>query len=290
MFEVYTTLILIALGYIFIIYRRGDLDKDIDVIKRISNGLLIGVKKLWLIRPSVNTSNVSDKFKRYLSIFFNLSIFILIILFISFLVLFVFSIVTVFLFYRYLKRLILNIELNKPKKLITKFFVTLIKFGISFIFVFFAIYFLLDADKYFFGHKNLFSNYNYEKGKVDRIIDGDTIVLVDGRKIRYLAVDTPEKDDCFFKESTNRNKQLVSGKNVLLYKGNQDKDTYDRYLRYVVVEDSKIFVNQELLRYGFGGIDERYEYQQIPEIYKYLKDSQRKAKDELLGGWGKCSY
>ena len=66
MFEVYTTLILIALGYIFIIYRRGDLDKDIDVIKRISNGLLIGVKKLWLIRPSVNTSNVSDKFKRYL--------------------------------------------------------------------------------------------------------------------------------------------------------------------------------------------------------------------------------
>ncbi|MBO99140.1 MAG: hypothetical protein CL730_02615 [Chloroflexi bacterium] len=150
MFEVYTTLILIALGYIFIIYRRGDLDKDIDVINRISNGLLIGVKKLWLIRPSVNTSNVSDKFKRYLSIFFNLSIFILIILFISSLVLFVFSIVTVFLFYRYLKRLILNIELNKPKKLITKFFVTLTKFGISFIFVFFAIYFLLDADKYFF--------------------------------------------------------------------------------------------------------------------------------------------
>ena len=170
---------------------------------------MIGVKKLWLIRPSVNTSNVSDKFKRYLSIFFNLSIFILIILFISFLVLFVFSIVTVFLFYRYLKRLILNIELNKPKKLITKFFVTLIKFGISFIFVFFAIYFLLDADKYFFGHKNLFSNYNSEKGKVDRVIDGDTIVLIDGRRIRYLAVDTPEKDDCFFKESTNRNKQLV---------------------------------------------------------------------------------
>src|SRR6266481_3564162 len=59
--------------------------------------------------------------------------------------------------------------------------------------------------------------------KVRRVIDGDTIELVNGDRLRYIGIDTPEEVDprkpvqCFAREAAARNKNLVEGKEILFY-------------------------------------------------------------------------
>jgi len=55
-----------------------------------------------------------------------------------------------------------------------------------------------------------------EKAKVAFVYDGDTIELTDGRKVRYIGIDAPErgsnkvKGDCFGQEAFEINKSLVA--------------------------------------------------------------------------------
>ena len=64
-----------------------------------------------------------------------------------------------------------------------------------------------------------------ERGVVADVVDGDTIVLESGERIRYLLVDTPEstggKDDCYGREARTFNAQLVQGKEVTLTYGEE---------------------------------------------------------------------
>ena len=52
---------------------------------------------------------------------------------------------------------------------------------------------------------------------VKRVIDGDTIELETGEKVRYIGINTPETVDpdkpqeCFGKEASVENKRLVEG-------------------------------------------------------------------------------
>lgn len=97
----------------------------------------------------------------------------------------------------------------------------------------------------------------YEKATVTRVIDGDTIELQSGARVRYLGIDTPETVDPnepeqpFGLEASVRNKELVEGKTVYLQKGLRDIDEYGRLLRYVYLEDGT-FVNAELVAEGYA--------------------------------------
>jgi micrococcal nuclease len=84
-----------------------------------------------------------------------------------------------------------------------------------------------------------------ETGFVSKVIDGDTIELTDGRKIRYLNIDTPETVkpntpvQCFGREAKILNEQLVKNHQVWL---TQDKDPTDRFgrdLRFVFTSDTE---------------------------------------------------
>ena len=61
-----------------------------------------------------------------------------------------------------------------------------------------------------------------ERAKVIRVIDGDTVELENGERVRYLGIDTPETVhpekpvECFGTEATERNKELVEEKTVEL--------------------------------------------------------------------------
>ena len=58
-----------------------------------------------------------------------------------------------------------------------------------------------------------------EIAQVTRVIDGDTIdVLLDGKtvRIRYLQMNTPERDEPCYRESTQANVDLVAGQTVRL--------------------------------------------------------------------------
>jgi micrococcal nuclease len=85
------------------------------------------------------------------------------------------------------------------------------------------------------------------------VVDGDTIkVDLDGEtyKVRYIGMDTPERDRPFYEEATAKNAGLVDGQTVLLVKDVSETDKYDRLLRYVFVGDT--FVNFELVNQGYA--------------------------------------
>lgn len=125
--------------------------------------------------------------------------------------------------------------------------------------------------------------------KVKKIIDGDTIQIEGGEKVRYIGIDTPETVDprksvgCFGKEASNKNKELVEGKIVKLVKDVSENDKYKRLLRYVWVGD--IFVNDYLVRQGYATAvtfppDIRYQ--------KQFRNAQQEAKTKNLGLWSLC--
>ena len=91
------------------------------------------------------------------------------------------------------------------------------------------------------------------EGKVTRVIDGDTIELESGVKIRYLMVDTPEVSnggDCYGDNAKQYNSDLVLGKTVQLNFDEQCTDRYGRTLAYVTVDGQE--VNSLLVRNGYA--------------------------------------
>ena len=108
-----------------------------------------------------------------------------------------------------------------------------------------------------------------ETYSVVKVIDGDTIKLENGEVVRYIGIDTPETVhpskpvQCFGKEASDKNKELVEGKVVKLEKDITNKDKYGRILRYVWVGD--LFVNDELVRQGYA-----YVYTYPPDV-KYTE-------------------
>lgn len=91
---------------------------------------------------------------------------------------------------------------------------------------------------------------------VTDIVDGDTIVISSGEKVRYVGVNTPETKhptkgvECFGKEASGKNRELVLNKEVRLEKDISDKDRYGRLLRFVYIGD--LFINDYLTRQGYA--------------------------------------
>ena len=132
---------------------------------------------------------------------------------------------------------------------------------------------------------------NTVEAEVVQVIDGDTIdVLLNGEKarVRYIGIDTPEvypEYECFGREAKKANQDLVTGKLVILVSGQEDKDKYDRLLRYVYA--GEVFVNEELLKTGMAFA------MPVPPNIKYAKDFyklQKEAKAYGFGLWSTCDY
>ncbi len=124
---------------------------------------------------------------------------------------------------------------------------------------------------------------------VTRVIDGDTIEIEGGEKVRYIGVNTPESVDprravqCFGKEASAYNAELVLGKRVRLEPDVEDRDKYGRLLRYVWLGDT--MVNEQLVTDGYAQV------MTIPPNVKYVerfKAAQTQAREAKKGLWSKC--
>lgn len=125
------------------------------------------------------------------------------------------------------------------------------------------------------------------KAKVVNVIDGDTIKIEGGQVVRYIGIDTPETVhpskpvQCYGKEASDKNKELVEGKEIKLEKDVSETDKYGRLLRYVWLGD--MLVNEYLVREGYA------QSSSYPPDVKYqdrFVESQKQAREEKKGLWG----
>ena len=84
---------------------------------------------------------------------------------------------------------------------------------------------------------------------VTRVVDGDTF-KVGEKYIRLIGIDTPEKNEEYYNESTQILKNLIEGKEVVIERDKKNKDWYGRFLRYVYIDD--IFVNRYMMDHGYA--------------------------------------
>lgn len=119
------------------------------------------------------------------------------------------------------------------------------------------------------------------RAEVVNVIDGDTIdVRIDGERyrVRYIGVNTPERDDPCYADATNANAELVEGRTVTLVKDVSETDRYDRLLRYIYVDG--VFVNEVLVREGWA---ERVYYPPDTAYADYFQRLENEARDDGLG-------
>lgn len=131
---------------------------------------------------------------------------------------------------------------------------------------------------------------------VTKVIDGDTIEIEGGQKVRYIGIDTPELHDprqkvqCFGEESTLKNKELVEGKEIRLEKDISDKDKYGRLLRYVYIifsDGGRIFVNDYLVRQGFARVST---YPPDVAYQEIFREAEKEARENIRGLWRLCNH
>jgi endonuclease YncB( thermonuclease family) len=116
---------------------------------------------------------------------------------------------------------------------------------------------------------------------VTDVYDGDTVILADGRSIRYLGINTTEMGETLSEEAGQRNRELVMGKVVRLEMDEDEIDGYGRTLAFVWV--GRTHVNLKLVREGLAHL------MFIPpnkKHYDEFLEAQREAQREKRGLWG----
>lgn len=79
---------------------------------------------------------------------------------------------------------------------------------------------------------------------VVRVIDGDTLEIATGEKVRLLCINTPEEGHKDYGNAKAYLSSLVLGKEVTLIPSSPNKDEYDRLLRFVYLNDT--FINKKV--------------------------------------------
>jgi len=91
-----------------------------------------------------------------------------------------------------------------------------------------------------------------------RVIDGDTIELARGDKVRYIGIDTPEMDAtdpqilALAHQATQVNRALIQDKQLRIVLDVQERDRYGRVLAYVYA--GGVFVNAALVASGYAQV------------------------------------
>lgn len=130
------------------------------------------------------------------------------------------------------------------------------------------------------------SLYGQDVTKVKQVVDGDTLRLTNGEKVRLIGVDTPETKhpqkpvERFGKEAYLFTKRMVEGKEVRLEFDWQRRDKYGRLLAYVYLTDGA-FLNAEIIKQGYGFAYTKYPFKYLDEFGGYEKE----ARENRRGLW-----
>jgi micrococcal nuclease len=126
--------------------------------------------------------------------------------------------------------------------------------------------------------------------EVVRVVDGDTIELDGGEKVRLIGVDTPETVhpnkpvERFGKEASSFTRRTVEGKRVRLEydPGPSRLDKYGRTLAYVYLLDGRL-LNLEIIRQGYGHAYTKYPFTQ--SRMNEFRAAEQEARAARRGLW-----
>jgi len=131
--------------------------------------------------------------------------------------------------------------------------------------------------------------------KVDRIVDGDTLVAYVGgqrERVRLIGINTPESVDpdrpvmCFGKEASRHLEELVPpGTPVRIERDVEPRDKYGRMLGYVYRASDGLFVNLAQVTDGFAN---QYTFPPNVAHVNEFKKAAARARSERTGLWGAC--
>jgi len=126
-----------------------------------------------------------------------------------------------------------------------------------------------------------------EWNKVKWVNDGDTVVLSDGRHVRYIGINAPEiahdhqKAEAFGYAAKKYNQSIVQSKKVRLEFDKEKYDRYGRLLAYIYLLDGT-FINKKMIEKGYA-----YLLPRKPNVKceKMLLKTQRDAMSTKQGMW-----
>jgi hypothetical protein len=139
--------------------------------------------------------------------------------------------------------------------------------------------FLFDVSKksgYFFVSKENFL--------VSRVIDGDTVELSNGEKVRLIGINAPEIEEFFGEDAKNFLARLVEGKMVYLETDYIERDEYGRKLAFLFLDGRNI--NVEIVR---NGLAHTFDLGKISKYINDLKEAESYAKTNQIGIWKKSN-
>ena len=146
-------------------------------------------------------------------------------------------------------------------------------FANALIIVSFALIAILVANSNFVNLKS----FNTIEGKVVKVIDGDTIDILDSNKnshrIRFHGIDAPEKKQAYGNKSREFLASLIAGKQVKVLV--KDKDRYQRIVGVIKLEGEDI--NKNMVVNGYAWAYEEYSKDYVSE--------QGFAREFKLGLW-----
>ncbi|MCP4649634.1 MAG: thermonuclease [PVC group bacterium] len=141
--------------------------------------------------------------------------------------------------------------------------------------------------------------YDYNNIKCTKVVDGDTIELENGEKVRMIGIDTPESRNnsktkrdsertgqdiktitLMGKKATEFTKTLVEGKQVRLEFDVQERDRYGRLLAYIYLTDGT-FVNVEIVKSGYASPMTIPPCVKYAELFKRLYEEAMETKRGL---------
>jgi len=143
-----------------------------------------------------------------------------------------------------------------------------------------------------FSNQKETNNNELKSYSVIKVIDGDTIkVDINGvaETIRLIGINSPESVDprklveCFGIEASNRAKELLTNKKVILENDTTqgERDKYQRLLRYVWLEDGTFF-NKKMISDGYAN---EYTYNTPYKYQAEFKQAETEAKALKKGLW-----
>jgi endonuclease YncB( thermonuclease family) len=124
---------------------------------------------------------------------------------------------------------------------------------------------------------------------VAKIIDGDTITMSNGEKVRLLQIDTPElsSNECYGDQARSELVKLLSKPSDVKLTSDSKLDKTDRYgrsLRYVFV--GKTNINLKMVEIGAAA---PYFYRgELGAYSSIILKAANNAKKNRLGLWGVC--